>query len=104
MRDFSYVSTSKSVAVAIFGFYVHNAGDSISTKNCGEHINVYQSNRNATKPTHSSSPQPNIAKYILENKPQLTDDGNDSGNKRRYIGSGSNVEQVFEEIQASFEL
>lgn len=39
----------------------------------------------ATQPNqHNSSPQPNIAKYILENKPQLTDDGNDSGNKQWY--------------------
>lgn len=37
----------------------------------------------ATQPNqHSSSPQCNIAKYILENKPQITDDGNDSGNKQ----------------------
>lgn len=53
LRNFSCVLYKKSVIVVvaakIFGFYIHNALDRISTKNCGIHINVYQSNRNATK-------------------------------------------------------
>lgn len=50
----------------------------------------------ATQPNeHNSSPQRNIAKYILENKPQLTDDGKDSGNSGDGgDGSGSNIKPV----------
>lgn len=75
----------------IFGFYVHNAGDSISTKNCRIHINVYQRNRNATKPTtrHHNVISP---KYILENKPQLTNDGNNNNNINNVIDYGDGGE------------
>lgn len=66
----------ESVDVAtIFGFYVHNACNDISTKNCGMHINVYQRNRISTKQTthHRNIISP---KRILEttnhNLPMMT--------------------------------
>lgn len=51
----------------------------------------------ATKPNqHNSSPQRNIVKYVLENKPQVTDDDDDGNNDKsgNNDGCGNNVRDL----------
>lgn len=87
-----YTKSVVVVAVMIFGFYMYTTRATAYQRKIVEYTSM-SIKVTATQPSqHNSSPQRNIAKYILENKPQLTDDGNDSGGG--CDGSGSNIKQV----------